>query len=117
MAEELTMTLTINGTAFSATLEDNETSQALVAMLPMTLSMSELNRNEKYCYLDTTLPQDATNPGTIQAGDIMLYGSDCLVLFYKSHSTRYSYTRIGRLDDVEGLSDAVGADSVQVNWE
>ena len=117
MAEASTILLSINGTGFSATLEDNETAQALTSMLPMTLSMNELNGNEKYCYLDTSLPQEATNPGTIQAGDIMLFGSDCLVLFYESFSTGYSYTRIGRIDDTTGLSFAVGTGNVQVRWE
>lgn len=116
MAETTGMTLTINGATFEATLVDNDTARALAAMLPMELEMSELNGNEKYFYLDESLPQNASNPGTINAGDIMLFGSDCLVLFYGTHSSSYSYTRIGRIDDADGLADAVGAGSVQVSW-
>ena len=47
----------------------------------------------------------------------MLYGSDCIVLFYETFRTSYSYTQIGRLDSTSGLPDAVGAGSVAVRFE
>ena len=109
------MTIIINGQTFLATLYDNETASALKAKLPLTLNMSELNGNEKYNYLPFSLPTDASNPGQIRAGDLMLYGSDCLVLFYESFPTSYRYTPIGRVNDPSGLADAVGDGGVQVN--
>ena len=112
-----TMTLKIGNSTFTATLADNATAQAFAAMLPMNLSMSELNNNEKYVYLDQSLPAQASSPGTIQTGDIMLYGSSCVVLFYKTFSTSYSYTRIGRVDNPDGLAAAVGSGSVTVLFE
>ena len=112
-----TMTLKIGNSTFTATLADNATAQAFAAMLPMNLSMSELNNNEKYVYLDQSLPAQASSPGTIQTGDIMLYGSSCVVLFYKTFSTSYSYTRIGRVDNPDGLASAVGSGSVTALFE
>lgn len=112
-AADMTITITINGESFRATLYDNETAAALKEKLPMTLDMSELNGNEKYNYLPFSLPTDAENPGQIQAGDLMLYGSDCLVLFYESFSTGYRYTPIGRIDDPSGLAGAVGNGGIQ----
>lgn len=111
------ITLTINGTPYTATLEDTEAARELAERLPLSLSMSELNGNEKYCYLDEDLPTSSSRPGTIQAGDIMLFGSDCLVLFYETFSSGYGYTRIGRIDDPSGLAQAVGSGSVTVAWE
>ena len=108
------MTITINSQTFLATLYDNETAAALKEKLPMTLDMSELNGNEKYNYLPFSLPANAGNPGQIHAGDLMLYGSNCLVLFYESFSTGYSYTPIGRVDNPSGLAAAVGSGDVQV---
>ena len=108
------MTITINGQTFLAALYDNETAAALKEKLPLTLDTSELNGNEKYSYSPLSLPTDAGNPGQIHAGDLMLYGSDCLVLFYESFPTSYRYTPIGRINDPSGLADAVGDGNDQV---
>ena len=102
---------------FSATLLDNATATALKKMLPMTLEMIELNGNEKYVRLPSNLPANASNPGTIHAGDLMLYGSSTLVLFYESFLTAYTYTKIGRIDDASGLAAALGAGNVKVSFE
>lgn len=108
--------LTIGGADFTAELANNATAQAFNALLPMTLNMTELNGNEKYKYLDTTLPTNAACPGTIHAGDILLYGNNCVVVFYKTFSTSYSYTRIGRITDPSLLESAVGGGSVEIQF-
>ena len=115
--EESTMKITIGEQQFTVTLEDNATAAALKERLPMTLDMSELNGNEKYHYLSFSLPTASYSPGKIQTGDVMLYGDSCLVVFYKSFSTPYSYTRIGRIDDAAGLRTAVGTGDVQMAFE
>lgn len=116
--EEMTRKITISagGANFTATLADNRTAQAFASLLPLTLDMNELNGNEKYFYLDSSLPADSSNPGTINTGDIMLYGSDCLVLFYKTFSTSYSYTRIGSVDNPQQLAEALGRGNVKVTF-
>ena len=106
--------LTINGNNFTATLEDNETTRELLNRLPLELNMSELNGNEKYYYFDDSLPTNSYRPGSINTGDIMLYGNDCLVIFYESFNTTYSYTRIGRIDNANNLDKVVGSGSVNV---
>ena len=113
---EGTIKLSIGGNVFTSKLEDNATVRAFVGLLPMTLDMSELNGNEKYCYLDGSLPSAPERVEQIHAGDLMLYGNNCIVLFYKSFSTQYSYTRIGHIDDISGLETAVGRGSVQVKF-
>ena len=100
-----------------ATFSDNETAAAFKEKLPMTINMTELNGNEKYFDLSDTLPTDASNPGTIQTGDLMLYGSRTLVIFYKIFSTSYKYTRLGNIDDPSGLAAALGSGNATVTFK
>ena len=111
------MKLIIGSNSFNATLYNNATANAFKAKLPMTINMSELNRNEKYFDLPNSLPTNATNPGTIQTGDLMLYGSNTLVLFYKTFSTSYNYTRIAQIENPSGLASALGAGNKTVKFE
>lgn len=108
------LTVTIGGAVFAATLEDSAAGRAFAALLPLTLSMSEHNGNEKFCYLNGPLPTDASPVGTIRAGDLMLWGSNCVVLFYETFSSSYGYTRLGRVNDPSGLASAVGQGAVTV---
>ena len=109
--------INISSKNFIATLEENATARAFEALLPMTINMTELNGNEKYFRLSDNLPANASNPGAIQIGDLMIYGSRTLVLFYKSFPTSYEYTRLGRISDTKGLAAAVGSGSVKVTLE
>ena len=108
--------ITVGTQTFTAELYENETARAFAALLPLELNMTELNGNEKYFYLDNALPTDASRPDGIRAGDLMLYGSECIVLFYESFSTSYSYTPIGRVQNPEGLATALGSGNVTVSF-
>ena len=111
------MRIKIGSRTFNATLDENATTTAFKAMLPMTVEMTELNGNEKLYRLPVKLPTKASNPTTIKNGDLMIYGANTLVLFYKSFPTSYSYTRLGQIDDPAGLAHAVGAGSVVATYE
>jgi len=107
----------IGAATFTATLLDNPTTTAFVARLPLTVSMTELNGNEKYYDLPQSLPTNALNISTAQAGDLVLYNSNTLVLFYETFSTSYRYTRLGRLDNPTELAAALGRGNVTVTFE
>lgn len=103
----------INGKEYRINLENNETTKAFINLLPLEITMNELNGNEKYIYLDSTLPTNSSHPKQINAGDVMLYGDNCLVIFYQSFTTSYSYTKIGHISDLPNL----GNDSIKVRLE
>jgi len=105
----------INGKTFTAQIEDTETGRAFCDLLPMTLDMTELNGNEKYHYLLNGLPTNAQYCSTINAGDLMLFGNSCVVLFY-GQAGGYSYTLLGKLTSTEGLAEAVGTGNVSVTF-
>lgn len=109
--------LLIDNKEYSITLEDNETVDSLINNMPLDLSMSNLNGNEFYSYLDFTLPTNSSNPGKINKGDIYLYGNNCLVIFYESFNTSYSYTKIGKLDNIEVLDNIKNKNHIIVNLE
>ena len=115
--DSMKLKITAGTNTFTATLYNNATVTAFKEKLPLTIRMKELNSNEKYFDLPDTLPANASNPGDIQAGDLMLYGSNTFVLFYKSFSTSYSYTPMGCIDDTSGLSAALGSGNVTVTFE
>ena len=107
----------IGSRTFSATLLDNPTVMAFKARLPMTVAMSELNGNEKLYNFPATLPTNSSNPGTIHTGDLMLYGSNTLVLFYQSFPTPYSYTKLGRIDNPAELAATVGTGRITATFD
>jgi hypothetical protein len=111
------MKIKIGSDTFTATLYENKTTEALKAILPLTLDMNELNGNEKYGQLSANLPTNTTNIGTIHEGDLLLWGANTLVLFYKTFSTSYKYTKIGRIDNPDGLAKVVGSGNVTITFE
>ena len=115
--DSMKLKITIGTNTFTATVHNNATATAFKAKLPLTINMSELNGNEKYFDLPDNLPTNASNPGTIQTGDVMLYGSNTLVLFYKTFPTLYNYSRIGHIDNPSGLAAALGSGNITVKFE
>lgn len=103
----------INGKSYKLNLDSNKTTEELVNLLPLELTMNELNGNEKYAYMDNSLFTNSYNPKHIEKGDVMLYGDNCLVIFYKSFDTNYSYTKIGHIDNLDNL----GNGSITVKFE
>ena len=97
--------VTINNKEYTLNLEDNETAKSFANLLPQEFNMSELNGNEKYIYMNSSLPTNSSNPKHINAGDVMLYGDNCLVIYYKSFDTSYSYTKIGHIDNLDNLGN------------
>ena len=113
-AQQNFMNIKVNNKIFKIVLEDNKTVKSLTQKLPITLEMSDLNNNEKYCYLDFTLPTDSKSVKNIKKGDVMLFGSSCLVIFYKSFTTSYSYTKIGHIENPADIETALGKKDIKV---
>lgn len=111
------LVIKIGSKTFQAKLEANPTATVFRAKLPLSISMSDLNGNEKYYRFPTNMPSNPANPRMIENGDLMLYTSNTLVLFYKTFATSYTYTRIGKVDNVAGLAAALGSGDVTVGFE
>lgn len=112
------MKIKIGNSTLTAKLYDNATATAFKSLLLLTVNIAKLNGNEKYVEWPRNIPTNASsNPGTVQKGDWMLYGSSTLVLFYKKFFTFYSYTELGRIDDITGLVAALGSGNVSMTYQ
>ncbi len=114
--EDSRMWMTVGDRRFAVTLANTPAAKAFAAQLPLTLDMPDLNANEKHVKLPRALPSNPSRPGTIRSGDIMLWGSDTLVVFYVTFESQYSYTRIGRVDDGAVLKEAFGPGEVRITF-
>jgi hypothetical protein len=107
----------INNKTFQVNLENNSTCNEFLKQLPLQLNMKDLNNNEKFIYLDKSLPANPINVNKIDVGDIMLYEDNCIVIFYKSFKTPYRYTKIGTIENPENLESNLGNGNVLVDIE
>ena len=108
------MNVQVGDVVFSATLEENEAVSALVEMMresPVVIQMSDYSGFEKVGSLGTSLPA-SNSQTTTQAGDIVLYNGNQIVIFYGSNS--WNYTRLGHIDDLTGWEEALGRGDVTV---
>lgn len=99
---------------FEARLYDTPAGQELLKRLPLILTMRDLNGNEKYADLSQPLPRKTLYPGRVEAGELMLFGGNTLVLFYESLDTLYGYTPLGRMVNPDGLAQAARPAEVTV---
>ena len=113
---EMKMTVKIGDSIFTATLEDNAATRELIEMMkqsPITINMSDYSGFEKVGALGRSLPTE-NRQTTTSAGDIVLYNGNQIVMFYGSNS--WSYTRIGRIDDLSGWKEALGSGSITAEF-
>ena len=108
--------ITIGNKKYEAILYDNSTTKELIKKFPITITMSDLNGNEKYYNFSKSFPTSSENVANINKGDIMLFGDNCLVIFYKSFSTRYRYTKLGYIKNLEDLENSLGKGDIEITF-
>lgn len=113
--EEMRIRIAVGGSSFTAVLEENEAAKALLELLekePVVLEMRDYAGFEKVGALGRSLPA-SDRQTTTQAGDIVLYQGNQIVMFYGSNA--WSYTRLGRIEDLTGWEEALGSGDVTVS--
>ena len=108
----------INDNVFDVKLENNSATQEFIKELKkgnVTVNASEYGGFEKVGNLGFSLPTSDENIGTTP-GDIVLYQGDKISLFYGSHS--WSYTKIGKIDNVDSnkLKEVLGSGDVTLEF-
>lgn len=106
----------IENKKYEAILYDNSTTKELIKKFPITITMSDLNGNEKYYNFSKSFSTSSENVASINKGDIMLFGDNCLVIFYKSFSTRYRYIKLGYIKNLEDLENSLGKGDIEITF-
>jgi hypothetical protein len=110
------MNIKIGDTILTATLVDNSSAEALkkaLAEAPITVNMRDYGNMEKVGSLGRTFPRNDESI-TTEAGDIILYQGNALVIYYASNS--WPFTRLGKIDNItqKELKDLLGDGDVTV---
>ena len=118
-SEEMSILMKIGDEAVTIEWEDNESVAALAELLreqPMSIQMSMYGGFEQVGSFGTSLPRDDEQT-TTQAGDIVLYSGNQMVVFYGSNS--WAYTRLGRITDKSAgeLKEMLGGGDVTITLE
>lgn len=95
----MTLQMTLGDTPVAVAWEDNDATAALIELCreqPLTIRMSMYGGFEQIGSIGAYLPQDDVQT-TTEAGDIVLYSGNQMVVFYGSNS--WSYTRLGHITD------------------
>lgn len=101
--------LRLGGHEYRARLEDKPATRKLKSGCPWRLTLDDLDRVAKFCYLDgLQLPTDARRPENIKTGQLYLFEENCLVLFIEDCRTTYRYTYLGEILNPEKLRSYAG---------
>ena len=116
---EMTLQMTIGGTAVNVKWEENESVEALKALCrdgSLTIQMSMYGGFEQVGRIGRSLPR-ADVQTTTEAGDIVLYSGNQLVIFYGSNA--WAYTRLGHVTDktAQEMAELLGRGDVTVTIE
>lgn len=117
--EEMRILMKIDDEIVTVAWEDNETVAALMENLqeqPLSIQMSMYGGFEQVGSFGTNLPREDKQTIT-QAGDIVLYSGNQMVVFYGSNS--WAYTRLGKITDKSAgeLEELLGNGDVTITLE
>lgn len=104
-------TMMLDSVSVDLILEDNATVQELANRSPTKLTVTDYGRKEKVGELPftPTARQDLA-PTEVNKGELYLYGSSSLVIFYVSQPNRWGgYTPLGVLQDPDVLDAFIGS--------
>lgn len=108
--------LHIQGQTVTFRLANTAAAKQFAEQLPQTLTLEDVNDNEKYIVLNSSLPTDSKVAGTIKAGQLKLWGRQGLVLFYKNFDSSYAYTDLGEAVNPVDWEDLLGNGTITITF-
>lgn len=115
--KEMKLYLSAEGKVFELAFYDTAAAGELAKLFPLKIVMRDFNGNEKYCDLPSRFTAEKKIPKDIRCGDIMLYDSSTLVIFYKDFpNLGYSYTPIGTVGNGAEWAELMKRDKITVEF-
>ena len=113
-----TLTMKIDGNKVAVDWEENESVAALTELVkdkPLTVQTSMYGGFEQVGSIGTSLPRNDAQT-TTQAGDIVLYSGNQIVVFYGTNS--WAYTQLGHITDKTAaqMKDLLGNGNVTIEF-
>ena len=112
--EEAMLKITVGDEELLAVFEDNSSAEEfreLLAEGPVTVEMEDYGGFEKVGPLGTTLTRNDQQI-TTEPGDVILYQGNQITIYYGTNT--WSFTRLARIQDSEGLQEKLGKGTVSV---
>ncbi|HZK06251.1 MAG TPA: cyclophilin-like fold protein [Actinomycetaceae bacterium] len=109
--------LTVDGTEYSATLNDSSAARDFTALLPLTLPLKDFNSAEKITELPEQLStKDAPDGTAATAGDLSYYAPWAnLAIIYRDFESGPGLFSLGRLDsDLGALPEIADGTTVTI---
>lgn len=120
---DVNITFGSGGRTYVLTMDNNRTALSLLAALgdrSLNLPIYDYNASDVYQYYDVSSAYDIeTDPAEVKeekAGEVYLEDPGRLLLFYQDADVEGEYTKVGRIEDTDGLAEAVENNPVLEGW-
>lgn len=115
--ENLQLKITVSDRELTATFVDSKTTREFIKMLPLTLSLDDLGKREKYSNLPQELSKEGIVKTTFQKGDISYWLGGGIAAFYNqdNHEVKAGLIVMAKLE--KGIDLFSGPNSLKVKFE
>ena len=110
--------LKVEDKVITATLSDSETTRDFVSLLPLTLTMNDLFRREKFAHLPRAISEEGKRTHTYEVGQVVYWspGPD-VAIFYRNDGEKVpnpGIIVIGKIDSGVAALDIAGSVKVTI---
>lgn len=114
-AGELKIKITADGKEWTAELEDNATTRALMEKLPLTLPMMDLYGREMCYRFDEALPTEQLRSDGYEVGDLAYWPPrHSFVILYEQNGEEFERQHLGHIASGVELFDGMGDVTVTI---
>jgi len=110
--------LKIEDKVITATLNDSKTTRDFISLLPLTLTMNDLFRREKFAHLPRAISEEGKRTHTYEVGQVVYWspGPD-VAIFYRNDGEKIpdpGIIVIGKIDSGDAALDVAGSVKVSI---